>query len=110
MKTLLALSFGALMMAGGATAYAQTAPTSTVVSTPYTEYAAGSEQLPAFVYVAPAGEPADPPVMSAPQFAGGSELEPVFDEHAAVPTTQTLLADSAAPSNTQIPVQANGGR
>lgn len=111
MKTIMALSLGVLMMAGGATAYAEGAPDSTgVVSTPYTEQRTGSQQMPVFDYTAPAGEPADPVTISTPQFPGGSEMEPTFNYHFAVPMTRTLQASNATPADAQISVTANGGR
>lgn len=111
MKTILALSLGFLMMAGGATAFAQgTAGNGAVVSTPYTEQQNGSEQMPLFDYTAPAGEPADPVTISTPQLAGGSETEAVFNYHFAVPTTHSVTGDAEAPANTQISVTGNGGR
>lgn len=111
MKTILALSLGALMMAGGAAAYAEGAPESTgVASTPYTAQQTGSEQMPVFNYTAPAGEPADPVTISTPQLAGGSQMEPTFNYHFAVPMTRTVHASNAFPADTQISVTANGGR
>lgn len=111
MKTIMALSLGVLMMAGGATAFAAGAPDDAgVVSTPYTEQQVGSQQMPVFDYAAPAGAPADPVTISTPELPGGSQMEPTFNYHLATPVVRTLHAVDATPADAEISVTANGGR
>lgn len=119
MKTFLSAALGVLFLSTSAMAATPSSlggPTpenpggAGVVSTPYTEHAGGSEQMPVFVYTAPAGEPADPVVISTPQVASGSEQEPVFNYHLEVPATRSVDLARATPSDTQISVTANGGR
>lgn len=94
MKTFLGAALGALLLSTSAMAATAGSPASvtpqgpgvvSVLSTPYTEQARGSEQMPVFDYAAPAGDPADPATISAPQFPGASEQMPVFNYRESVP-------------------------
>lgn len=94
MKTFFGAALGALLLSASAMAATPSSPASLapqgsgivgVFSTPYTEHAIGSEQMPTFDYAAPVGEPADPVVVSTPQFAGHSEGSPVFNYQQSVP-------------------------
>lgn len=120
MKTFLGAALGALLLstsAMAATTSSQSGLTppnpegAGIVSTPYTAHT-GGQQMPVFVYTAPAGEPADPVVVSTPQLADGSEQEPVFNYHFVVPATRSpgFALGRAAPNDTQISVTGNGGR
>lgn len=120
MKTFLGAALGALLLstsAMAATTNSRSGPApespegAGIVSTPYAEHT-GGQQMPVFLYTAPAGEPADPVVVSTPQLADGSEQESVFNYRFVVPATRSLglALGRAVPNDTQISVTGNGGR
>ncbi len=124
MKTLFGAALGALLLSASAMAATPGSPGSVtpqgsavlaVVSTPYTAHASGSEQMPVFDYTAPAGEPADPVVVSASQFPGASAKLPVFSYRGAVPVNGSAGGTAGQnsrlfPSTTYLVNQTGGGR